>query len=43
MFQIVAQYQDAHERAYANSVINNDMDGITDIFDRWNGRDSFFF
>ena len=32
------------ERAiYANSVLNNDMDRITDIFGRRNGRDSYFF
>ena len=28
------------ERAYANSVVNNDMDRIIDIFGRRNGRDS---
>ena len=31
------------ERAYANSVLNNDMDSIIDIFGRRNGRDSYFF
>ena len=31
------------ERAYANSVVSNDMDGIIDIFGRRNGRDSYFF
>ena len=31
------------ERAYANAVVNNDMDRIIDIFDRRNGRDSYFF
>lgn len=31
------------ERAYANSVVNNDMDHIIDIFGRRNGRDSYFF
>ena len=31
------------ERAYANSVVNNDMDRIIDIFGRRNGRDSYFF
>ena len=31
------------ERAYANSVVSNDMDRIIDIFDRRNGRDSYFF
>ena len=31
------------ERAYANSVVNNDMDRVTDIFGRRNGRDSYFF
>ena len=31
------------ERAYANSVVNNNMDRIIDIFDRRNGRDSYFF
>ena len=30
------------ERAYANSVVNNDMDRIIDIFGRRNGRDSYF-
>ena len=29
------------ERAYANSVVNNDIDRIIDI--RRNGRDSYFF
>ena len=31
------------KRAYANSVVNNDMDRIIDIFSRQNGRDSYFF
>ena len=31
------------ERAYANSVVNNDMDRIIEIFGRRNGRDSYFF
>ena len=31
------------ERAYANSVVSNDMDRIIDIFGRRNGRDSHFF
>ena len=31
------------ERAYANSVLSNDMDHIIDIFGRRNGRDSSFF
>ena len=31
------------ERAYANSIVNNDMDRIIDIFGRRNGRDSYFF
>ena len=31
------------ERAYVNSVVNNDMDRIIDIFGRRNGRDSYFF
>ena len=31
------------ERAYANSVVNNDMDRIIDIFGRPNGRGSDFF
>ena len=31
------------ERAYANSVVNNDMDRIINIFGRRNGRDSYFF
>ena len=31
------------ERAYANCVVNNDMDRIIDIFGRRNGRDSYFF
>ena len=31
------------ERAYANSVVNNDMDRIIDIFGRRNGRDGYFF
>jgi len=31
------------ERAYANSVVNNDMDRIIDIFGRRNGRDSYLF
>ena len=32
------------ERAYANSVVNNDiMDRIIDIFGRGNGRESYFF
>ena len=30
------------ERTYANSVVNNDMDRIIDIFGRRNGRDSYF-
>ena len=29
--------------AYANSVVNNDMDRIIDIFSRQNGRDSYLF
>jgi len=31
------------QRAYANSVVNNDMDRIIEIFGRRNGRDSYFF
>ena len=31
------------ERAYVNSVVNNDMDHIIDIFCRQNGKDSYFF
>ena len=31
------------EMAYVNSVVNNDMDRIIDIFGRRNGRDSYFF
>ena len=31
------------ERAYANSVVNNYLDRIIDIFTRRNGRDSYFF
>ena len=31
------------ERAYANSVVSNDMDRSIDIFGRRNGRDSYFF
>ena len=31
------------ERAYANSVVNNDMDRIIDTFGRRNGKDSYFF
>ena len=31
------------ERAYANSVVNNDMDRIIDIFGRRNGRGGYFF
>ena len=31
------------ERAYANSVVNNDIDRIIDIFGGRNGRDSYFF
>ena len=31
------------ERAYANSVVSNDMDRIIDIFGRRNGGDSYFF
>ena len=31
------------ERAYANSVVNNDIDRIIDMFGRRNGRDSYFF
>ena len=31
------------ERAYANSVVNNDMDRIINIFGRRNGQDSYFF
>ena len=31
------------ERAYANSVVRNDMDPIIDILGRRNGRDSYFF
>ena len=31
------------ERAYVNSVVNNDTDRIIDIFGRQNGRDSYFF
>ena len=30
------------ERAYANSVVNNDMDRIIDIFGSQNGKDSYF-
>ena len=28
------------ERAYANSVVSNDMDRIIDVFGRQNGRES---
>ena len=31
------------ERAYASSVVSNDMDRIIDIFGRRNGRDSYSF
>ena len=32
------------EREYANSIVNNDINRITDIFGRQNyGRDSYFF
>ena len=31
------------ERACTNSVVNNDMDHIIDIFGRRNGRDNYFF
>ena len=31
------------ERANANSVVNNDIDRIIDIFGGRNGRDSYFF
>ena len=31
------------ERAYTNSVVNNDMNLIFDIFGRRNDRDSYFF
>ena len=31
------------ERAYANSVVNDDMGRVIDIFGRRNGRDSYFF
>ena len=32
------------EREYANSIVNNDIDHIIDIFGRQNhGRDSYFF
>ena len=31
------------QRAYANSVVNNDIDRIIDIFGRRIGRDSYFF
>ena len=31
------------EREYANSVVNNDIDRIIDIFGHRNGRDSYFF
>ena len=31
------------ERANSNSVVNNDVDRIIDIFGRRNGRDSYFF
>ena len=31
------------EREYANSVVNQDIDRISDIFGRRNGRDSYFF
>ena len=31
------------ERVYTNSVVNNDMDLIIDIFSRRNGRDNYFF
>ena len=30
------------KRAYANSVVNNDMDRIIAIFDSQNGKDSYF-
>ena len=29
------------EKAYANSVVNNDMDRIIGIFGRQNGKDSY--
>ena len=31
------------ERTYANSVVNNGMGRVIDIFGRRNGRDSYFF
>ena len=31
------------ERAYAISVVNNDMDHIINIFGCQNGKDSYFF
>ena len=31
------------ERAYANAVVNNDMDRIIDIFGRQNGKEGYFF
>ena len=31
------------ERAYANSVVNNDMDRIIDIFGRQSGKEGYFF
>ena len=31
------------ERTYANSVVNNDMGHVIDIFGHRNGRDSYFF
>ena len=31
------------ERAYVDSVVNNDMDRIIDIFGRQNGRDNYIF
>ena len=31
------------EKPYANSVVNNDMGRVIDIFGRRNGRDSYFF
>ena len=31
------------EKPYANSVVNNYMGGVIDIFGHRNGRDSYFF
>ena len=31
------------EREFTNSVVNNDIDHVIDIFGGLNGRDSYFF